>query len=507
MSNGPKRVGTGKGRDMAMELTEVLKSLERNTGVFPRKAVEAAMEMRDEITPRLLHILEDTVERAEEIVREDEDGAYFAHLYSMYLLAQFRETRAYPLVVRFARIEKDLLEALAGEFVTEDLSRVLASVCSGDTRLIEELIEDPDVDEYVRSAALRSLLVLVAESGKSRDEVMAYFKSLFEGRLERSYSHAWNSLVACAVRLHPGEVSDHITMAFEEGLVDPGFISPRNVENALKTDKESVLADLPLIEGGCIGNVVDELASWACFKQPKRPARVGKSAVDLSRVPAFPERSQPKHTAKVKPNEPCPCGSGKKYKKCCGRIDAAPPQPKRFVDPRIYEVRVSLEWIDPEIWRRFRVPGDITLAKLHYVLQNVMGWHGGDYHAHVFWTPNGKYGVPSGPYTDMIDETKVTLGEMIHNDGREFMYVYDYGDQWRHVLTVENILDGEPGADYPVCIAGARACPPEDCGGVGGYQRLIDMLSHPDDFSKDYVDWVGVYDPERFDAEFINRRW
>ena len=203
-----------------MEVIKVLRLLERNTGVFPRKAVEAAMEMRDKMTPELLRILEDTVERADEIVREDQGGAYLAHLYAMFLLAQFRETRAYPLAVRFARLEVRLLDALAGDFVTEGLCRVLASVCDGDTRPIEELIEDGEVGEYARSAALNSLLVLVAEDAKSRDEVMAYFKYLFEGGLQRSYSHAWDSLVACATRLHPEEVSEHITAAFEEGLVD-----------------------------------------------------------------------------------------------------------------------------------------------------------------------------------------------------------------------------------------------------------------------------------------------
>lgn len=489
-----------------MGITQILKEFERNIGTFPRKAVEAAMEAREEITPELLRILEDAIDRASEIVAEDEDGAYFAHLYAMYFLAQFREVRAYPLVVRFARLEGNLLDALAGEFVTEDLCRVLASVCGGDTGPIEELIEDENVGEYARSAALNSLLVLVSEGAKSRDEVMAYFKSLFEERLERSYSHAWDSLVACASRLHPGEVSDHITVAFEEGLVDPGFISPRNVEKALKKDKGSVLEDLLQFERGFIENVVDDMAWWACFKQPKRPKRGAMPAARTTPRIEQADPSPPRRSTKVTPNTPCPCGSGKKFKKCCGRTDVAPPQPKRFVDPRIYEMRVSLEWISPEIWRRFRVPGDITLAKLHYVLQNVMGWHGGDYHAHVFWTPKGKYGVPSGPYTDMIDESNVTLGEMIHHDGREFMYVYDYGDQWRHILTVENILERESDVDYPVCIGGERACPPEDSGGVSGYQRLIDMLSHPDDYPKDYVDWVGDYDREKFDLESVNSR-
>ncbi len=303
-----------------MGITQILKELERNTGTFPRKAVEAAVEAREEITPELLRILEDTVARAKEIVAEDADGAYFAHLYAMYLLAQFREAHAYPLVVRFARLEEDLLDALAGDFVTEGLCRVLASVCDGDTGPIEELIEDGEVGEYARSAALNSLLVLVAEGDKSRGEVMAYFKGLFEGRLERSYSHAWDSLVACATALHPEEVSEHITAAFKEGLVDGWFISLRNVERASKRNKESVLDDLRKGRHTYIENVADEMEWWACFKQPKQSKRGTMPATRptprIEQAAPFP----PQRPARVKPNAPCPCGSGKKYKKCCGQI-------------------------------------------------------------------------------------------------------------------------------------------------------------------------------------------
>lgn len=232
-----------------MEVTEVLKSLERNRGFFPGKAVEAAMEMREELTPALLRILEDTLERAGEIAAEDEEHAYFAHLYAMYLLAQFRETRAYPLVVRFTRLEEHLLDALFGDFLTGNLHRVLASVCGGDTEPIKQLVEDPGVYEYARSAALRSLLVLVAAGEISRDEVMAYITSLFQGGLERSRSFIWDALVECASQLHPGEVYDHIVAAFEEGLVDPGFVSLRGVERRLNEDKSAVLENVRRSEG------------------------------------------------------------------------------------------------------------------------------------------------------------------------------------------------------------------------------------------------------------------
>jgi hypothetical protein len=304
-----------------VEITEILKVLERNTGTFPKEAIEAAVEAREEITPELLRILEDTIVRAREIVEEESESAYIAYFYALYLLAQFHETRAYPLVVRFGRLPEELLEALAGEFVTEDLARVLASVCGGDTRPIEGLIEDSDVDEYVRSAALRSLLVLVATGDKTRDEVMAYFKTLFEGRLKRSFSHAWNALVSCATQLHPGEVSDHISVAFELGLVEPGFISPRNVEKALQQEKESVVLEFMSFEQGYIESAVDEMAGWACFERPKRakPSTKPLTSPPVKQLSSTPR--QHRHSIKTKPNAPCPCGSGKKHKKCCGRMD------------------------------------------------------------------------------------------------------------------------------------------------------------------------------------------
>jgi len=108
-----------------MLTAEILHHFERVSGKFPRAAIEAAVARREEITPLLLHVLEDTILRADEISYEDD---YMAHLYAIFLLAQFRETRAYPLVVRFALLPGDLPDSLSGDFITHDLGRVLASV-------------------------------------------------------------------------------------------------------------------------------------------------------------------------------------------------------------------------------------------------------------------------------------------------------------------------------------------------------------------------------------------
>ena len=107
--------------EMPMETAEILHRFERYTGRFERAAVEAAVARREEITPELLRILEDTVDRAAQL---DAEGGYMAHLYAMFLLAQFRETRAYPLVVRFASLPGGLLRSLCGNFLTQDLSGI-----------------------------------------------------------------------------------------------------------------------------------------------------------------------------------------------------------------------------------------------------------------------------------------------------------------------------------------------------------------------------------------------
>jgi len=149
-----------------METAEILHRFERFTGKFPRTAVEEAVARREAITPELLRILEETVDRAAQI---DAEGDYMAHLYAMFLLAQFRETRAYPLVVRFALLPEDIQYSLCGDFITESLGQVLASVCGGDLAGIQSLIENESADQWVRGAALSGLVTLVAAGQKSRD--------------------------------------------------------------------------------------------------------------------------------------------------------------------------------------------------------------------------------------------------------------------------------------------------------------------------------------------------
>lgn len=275
-----------------MTIPEILSQLTRYTKAFPRKALEEAVQQREAITPELLRILEEGAANIKEIA-EDED--YMAHLYAMYLLAQFREKRAYPLLVGFCTADEKLVDTLMGDVTTEALDRMLASVCHGDTSLIEGMIENPKLNEYVRSAALGALVVLVTEGVKSRQEVIAYFKSLFHGKLEQEYNFIWSSLVSNCRDVYPHELMPEIEQAFADGLVDPLFIGMGSFRRVLEAGKEAALAKLASDpHQHFVEDTIKELSP--------------------SFAPA-PVRTGPK----IGRNQPCPCGSGKKYKRCCGR--------------------------------------------------------------------------------------------------------------------------------------------------------------------------------------------
>ena len=174
---------------------------------------------------------------------------------------------------------------------------------------------------------------------------------------------------------------------------------------------------------------------------------------------------------------------------------------------QIYQLKVTLRGAHRPIWRQFQVKSNITLAKLHRILQTVMGWT--NTHLHRFLIRGAQYGIPDDMVLrKMIDERKHRLSDVVSGQASLFTYEYDFGDGWHHELLVENILSPEAGVHYPVCLAGARACPPEDAGGTPAYQNLLEAirnLNHPQ--HDEYLEWIGDgFDPEAFDADKVNRK-
>ena len=174
----------------------------------------------------------------------------------------------------------------------------------------------------------------------------------------------------------------------------------------------------------------------------------------------------------------------------------------------VYQLELTLRGIRPPIWRRLLVPGDITLGRLHAVFQVAMGWE--ESHLHVFRIEGKKYSDPEFDLDEdgIGDEHAVTLAEVTHGGEAGIVYEYDFGDSWEHDVKVEKVYaPGESSARGPVCLAGARACPPEDVGGTPGYEEFLRAIADPEHGDHaHYLEWVGgEFDPETLDLEKINR--
>ena len=163
------------------------------------------------------------------------------------------------------------------------------------------------------------------------------------------------------------------------------------------------------------------------------------------------------------------------------------------------------------IWRRVHVLSDSTFGDLHYVVQGAMGWDCS--HLHEFAMCNPKTGaldrIASSEEVaevgdDLIDQDSVTIDSYFLLDNKKADYTYDFGNDWEHEIVLEKILDVADEAKYPVCVAGKRACPPEDCGGVWGYQNLIEILSNPQhEEYESMLEWCGEFIAEEFDLKEV----
>ena len=170
----------------------------------------------------------------------------------------------------------------------------------------------------------------------------------------------------------------------------------------------------------------------------------------------------------------------------------------------LYEFRVELKGIDPPVWRMLQVPHRATLHRLHEVLQVAMGWTNS--HLYLFHMGRKVYGEPSPEWeSEVQDSTSTTLEEIVSEGSASFLYEYDLGDSWTHEITLQQAVEAE-GEERPRCTGGARACPPEDCGGPSGYEHLIQAISDPGHGEHDAMqEWVGRdFDPEDFDAGAVD---
>ena len=176
---------------------------------------------------------------------------------------------------------------------------------------------------------------------------------------------------------------------------------------------------------------------------------------------------------------------------------------------KLYQIKIQLLKITPPIWRRVIIPSDMLLSDFHKVIQSVMGWTNS--HLHQF-IKDETYFLPrmedDWTWDDMnnVDYKRRKVSGLLRKENDKIIYEYDFGDSWLHTITLEKITENTRGQKKPVCIAGARNCPPEDCGGPYAYKDFLKVLRNPAHKDHDnFVVWLGEdFDPEYFSVDEVN---
>jgi len=179
---------------------------------------------------------------------------------------------------------------------------------------------------------------------------------------------------------------------------------------------------------------------------------------------------------------------------------------------KIFQFKITLKGIRPPIWRRIQVPETYTFWDLHVAIQDAMGWF--DSHLHRFEILNHstgmkeEIGIPDEEFewdTVTLPGWEQKIADYFSMNNTKSEYVYDFGDNWEHIVKLEKILPRQEGIAYPKCTDGKRACPPEDCGGLWGYEDLLKAITNPKHREhKEMLDWVGgSFDAEHFDIKEV----
>jgi uncharacterized protein len=278
---------------------------------LPREAMRWALDRWDEAAPGLLGVLEryaDGTDRSEEAA-----GAVF---FILHLAAERRETRAFAPLCRLLRDAK-ALDAVLGDGVTTTLSRILIGTYDGDLEALKGVIEAEEADEYARAGALEVLAYLAATGRVAREEAEAYLLHLYDALRPQHESFVWSGWVLAVGLLGLEALSDVVRRAFERGLIDPMVMGYEH----FREDLGRTLADPERMAGFRYDNIAPledaagELSRWYAFSEGAKRDRARQSQVAaFDPPPRGPAFNPYKHVGR---NDPCPCGSGKKFKKCC----------------------------------------------------------------------------------------------------------------------------------------------------------------------------------------------
>lgn len=296
---------------------QILAELSGVRGTQPIEALRSADAHREALIEPLLQALDRGIANPADLP----EGEATLFSYATYLLAKWRETRAYPRFIRWLSLPGEGAHDLGGDTVNQDGKRFLASVCDGNLEPIKQLVLNRAANEYCRGQAVEALALLAIWGEVPRPPIEEYFLWLARERLARECNHVWTSLCSACLDLEALGVFPELRRAYDDGLIEVECISREEVDE-VEAGPRGKWIERQREGHPPIADVAEATAWWGCFK--REPGSKARQLADYaSRMsepePEFDEPGTP-YTAPPKTgrNDPCPCGSGKKFKKCCG---------------------------------------------------------------------------------------------------------------------------------------------------------------------------------------------
>lgn len=313
-----------------MQWHDISTALSRMAPPFPLAAAEEARRRWDELAPFFVAELERVAAGGSTLLDEisgEYDGLFS---FAVYLASEKRDSRAYGPLVRACHCSNERADELFGDDAGNALGRMLASVCDGDLAPIKALAEDSGADLWCRYAALRALVVRVVEGDGDRDSVLAYVKALCEAEANvlrqvgpdevRGLDDFLTWAIDAASELGPAPLLDDIRGWFDGGLIDLSVTGLDWFEKKAAMPVEDCLAAAAANENNrYMRDALDEMATWFCYELPEPSRASSHQATGLPPHGSHSGGTVVRDLPKVGRNDPCPCGSGKKFKKCCGR--------------------------------------------------------------------------------------------------------------------------------------------------------------------------------------------
>lgn len=291
-----------------MSVQSAIENITYRSEIFPEEEFQVLSENPEEAMPYLHAAIEKALEEQDDLEEE-----YQLHFYALYLLAQFQDKAFFPKIVEFVSLPPEVLDYLIGDAVTSGMNNVLYNTYNGDLELLKRAILNPDIDEYVRNAMLEVMGELYLDGSLEKDEWQAFIRGMIhesDGLGDCFYAEVADVICQC----HFVEMLPEIRFLYENDMVDPSILGDYDncVDLMFEYSKyRECFCETPL-------NAAETLRGWAMFSHEDEEPRMSEKEMEKAwkKLMKLYNKSEVKST-KIGRNEPCPCGSGKKYKHCC----------------------------------------------------------------------------------------------------------------------------------------------------------------------------------------------